>query len=101
MNRTTLHRRFKARIGAVLGSVALVMSLAAHGASDTQTNYVAPAPEVSVSAKQAAKAARAEVKGRVLAVKATPKGYRVRILSSEGRVVTLLVDGKGRVKRGS
>ena len=83
-------------IGLLLGSA---LASAPTFAADGQTNFVSPAPETSVSAKQAANAARAYVDGRVLSVKQTPKGYRVRVLSEEGRVVTLLVDEAGRVKK--
>ena len=61
-------------------------------------NYMAnPA---GISAKQAATAARNHIEGRVLSVKPHSKnnGYRVKLLVDGGRVVTVNVDGNGRVR---
>ncbi len=66
-------------------------------------NYMAnPA---GITAKQAAAAARNHIQGRVLSVKPHAKnphsenrGYRVKLLVDGGRVVTVNVDGNGRVR---
>lgn len=64
-------------------------------------NYVS-GQRGSAAAKQAATAARNEVGGRVISVKPQKKGqgHRVRMLVEGGRVVTVDVDGKGRVRAG-
>ena len=55
--------------------------------------------QAGVSSRQAAAAARSKVGGRVISVKPykNGNGYRVRLLVDGGRVITVRVDGKGRV----
>lgn len=61
--------------------------------------FVSDTPQVE--ARQAARAAREAVQGRVISVKPVRQGkggYRVRILADGGRVVTVNVDEKGKVR---
>lgn len=52
-----------------------------------------------VSKEQAAKSAQRQIKGRVLKVDKRQGSYRVKVLKSSGRVVSVEVDSKsGKVK---
>ncbi len=84
-------------LGSAQVATAEITHLAA--AQSSASNYVGNQPGVSKS--QAAAAARSEVGGRVISVKPRKgsQGYRVRMLVEGGRVVTVNVDGKGRVKK--
>ncbi len=87
----------------VIGTLLIAPGVSAHtsvlAAQSSSSNFVSGQP--GVSASQAANAARGKVGGRVISVK--PKkggqGYRVRMLVEGGRVVTVNVDSKGRVKK--
>ena len=79
--------------GSVQAHVALLMV----GASQAN-NYVND--QGSSQARRAAAAARSHVGGRVISVKPEKQdnGFRVRMLVDGGRVVTVKVDAKGRVR---
>ncbi|SEA57339.1 PepSY domain-containing protein [Alkalimonas amylolytica] len=54
----------------------------------------------SVNKEQAAELALQRFPGRVLNVKTEQQNYRIRVLQRDGRVVTVIVDGRtGRVTR--
>jgi ribosomal protein L34 len=79
------------------GSVQAHATLLVVGASQAN-NYVND--HGSSQARRAAVAARSHVGGRVISVKPEKRnsGYRVRMLVDGGRVVTVEVDAKGRVR---
>lgn len=79
------------------GSVQAHVTLLMVGASQA-SNYVNE--QGSMQARRAAAAARSHVGGRVISVKPEKQdnGYRVRMLVDGGRVVTVNVDAKGRVR---
>lgn len=52
-----------------------------------------------ISSSQAASIVKSKYGGKVLKVQSTSSGYRVKVLKSDGRISSVLVDGQtGRVK---
>lgn len=53
-----------------------------------------------ISSSQAASIVKAQFGGKILKVKGTSSGYRVKVLKSDGRISSVFVDGQtGRIKR--
>jgi len=53
-----------------------------------------------ISSSQAASIVKAQYGGKILKVKGTSSGYRVKVLKGDGRISSVFVDGQtGRIKR--
>lgn len=53
----------------------------------------------SISAKQAANVAKGRYGGKVLKVSSSGDGYRVKLLTNDGKVISVFVDGvSGRIR---
>jgi hypothetical protein len=102
----TRRRRLFHAFGALLLGAAMLVGASAQAAEHRQPNGAAPgnsfAPAPGISIEKATAIARKHTGGRVLS--ATPKSrsngteYRVRMLVDGERVMTVVVDHKGRIK---
>ncbi|MFD2166205.1 PepSY domain-containing protein [Thalassotalea euphylliae] len=58
-----------------------------------------PSSKNTISARQAASIVQSAYGGKVLKVQSSGKGYRVKLLKQDGRIISVFVDGKsGRIK---
>ncbi len=51
-----------------------------------------------VTAQQAAKKVQSRFGGKVLKVQQSGNGYRVKLIKKDGRIVSVFVDGSGKIK---
>lgn len=51
-----------------------------------------------ISASQAAQKVQSRYGGKVLKVQRSGNGYRVKLIKKDGRIVSVFVDGSGRIK---
>ena len=74
----------------------IVIALLFSAASNAMTSPKRP----SVTKEQAATLAQQRYPGKIVKVQTEQQNYRIRVLQSDGRVVTVLVDGRsGQVQR--
>lgn len=69
--------------------------------SISSLSYASTNPEkLAVSREQAVAIAQQNFPGKIVKVQSGKQQYRIRVLQSDGRVITVVVDGQsGRVKR--
>ncbi|REL26284.1 peptidase M4 [Thalassotalea euphylliae] len=66
---------------------------------DKQTDKQAgQARAKGISASQAAQKVQSRYGGKVLKVQRSGNGYRVKLIKKDGRIVSVFVDGSGRIK---
>ena len=80
----------------MLLSVLLCQLLVVSGSATAMTSP----KRLEVSKEQAATLAQQRYPGKIVKVQAEQQHYRIRLLQSDGRVITVLVDGRsGRVQK--
>ena len=89
-----------------ISSVTFSMSTSAHGSFAVNTNTVKANQQSKQqlrvrSSQQAAQIAKGRFGGKVLKVKKQQSGYRVKLIKSDGHIISVYVDAKtGRISGG-